>query len=1129
MLDSGLLSKNFIGRDGFIWWIGQVPDAKFWKGNLPELPQNKVTDLPGFKWRVKVRILGYHTSDLTLLPDDDLPWALVMLPTTSGSGSGANSVTPRFSGGEFVFGFFLDGDNGQQPVIIGTLGNSSQTLLSSSLPSVGFKPFSGFTSSQKQIPAYSIRSPEETKKESVKGEGTVQTGSSGDQPNVKTSSSTLLNPPNIEGSNSTGDLKDANTNAQQQDNPTYPLANACKKGKKKEGIKGALERLVKSLEGIQKINDSYISPTLNAVSDVTAEIELCAGIISGYLKQILNNVRADILLEIEKRIKLLTSKLSTKKQIVAGEAQQKAVDAIGCAFNKIIDALFDLVKNFLENLIDKIINVAVCVIDNMIAALLNSIIGPLEDAISSALGPLSDLISGVTGGVSQALSFVSAIKNLLSCEVEDACPEVNTWSWLDGPKPGTEDDYSNSLSKISKSASSGLSEFLGNPPVSGISGDGNIANCFTGLSNCGPPTIQFFGGTGGGLGETISATANAVIGANGEILAVDLLSSGLNYYSNPFVYFDDPCGSGAGAKAKAIVDCGKVTSVKIIDGGSKYKDKKDGSKGQNGKTKVGIGTTNSNAILYPKGKPDNIDDKSFGFDEITKSTGIATSVQCKFILETENTVGLDTSSIGGYNGPGIYLDLLNVTTEKFTKNTKVVEFTVTKESVFDNTIKIPGSKNNQIIEVSVPKKKNTTSAAFKVGKIYGPIKIDGPGSLHIGNQVVEGINNSGSLTNSSIVVAHDGDDWNDFVLTADFGLFNYYSAPPASIVDNTQVNQNSAVKAYLEVGKIPEPVNKFTTKVNINFSLDLDTGDKSVKSAKIPLAGKKISAQFFPEFGKEYEYTFYENKKYGPITFEGGEGVSLKILDDGKTLAILDGTDDNKDFNIKIDKATSQYSVDNTLASTGIATTSPSKPKPPCPTTKKSKISLPQELLPGQDVETPPNSSVEFSKTMENVILDNSFVKEDTTYTFPDGANFTVPGPVVSTGDSGSQTILEITSDSSVIDKYNVVLELDEIIVENTGVNYSQNDTICIEPDNGAVLKPSFDAFGRLVDVKILNKGGFVTSRPSLSICNSSTGINAQMFAVLSAKKVTKDDVEKYNLNEDQIISVVDCVGKVNG
>lgn len=86
-----------------------------------------------------------------------------MMPTTSGSGSGSNYTTPRFSGGEFVFGFFLDGDNGQQPVIIGILGNSTQTLLSKSLPSVGFKPFTGHTNG-KSVPSHELKSSKQIQK-----------------------------------------------------------------------------------------------------------------------------------------------------------------------------------------------------------------------------------------------------------------------------------------------------------------------------------------------------------------------------------------------------------------------------------------------------------------------------------------------------------------------------------------------------------------------------------------------------------------------------------------------------------------------------------------------------------------------------------------------------------------------------------------------------------------------------------------------------------------------------------------------------------------------------------------------------------------------------------------------------
>ena len=57
MLNESLLKKQFIGRDGFIWWIGQVCEAGTWAENAPALPVANISDLPGFKRRVKVSIL----------------------------------------------------------------------------------------------------------------------------------------------------------------------------------------------------------------------------------------------------------------------------------------------------------------------------------------------------------------------------------------------------------------------------------------------------------------------------------------------------------------------------------------------------------------------------------------------------------------------------------------------------------------------------------------------------------------------------------------------------------------------------------------------------------------------------------------------------------------------------------------------------------------------------------------------------------------------------------------------------------------------------------------------------------------------------------------------------------------
>jgi len=73
--------------------------------------------------RVQVRCMGYHTPDLTLIPSKDLPWATVILPTTSAGLSGVGSSVGLMSG-SWVFGFFRDLEM-QDPVVLGTMSGSS--------------------------------------------------------------------------------------------------------------------------------------------------------------------------------------------------------------------------------------------------------------------------------------------------------------------------------------------------------------------------------------------------------------------------------------------------------------------------------------------------------------------------------------------------------------------------------------------------------------------------------------------------------------------------------------------------------------------------------------------------------------------------------------------------------------------------------------------------------------------------------------------------------------------------------------------------------------------------------------------------------------------------------------------
>jgi len=132
MEGGSLFNPGFLGGS-FLWWIGQVADDSTWRENIiPGKFQDPKT-IPGWGYRYKVRILGLHDQGETVIPSDQLPWAQVMYPVTAGGGQGASGQTPNLRQGNMVFGFFLDGQEQQVPVIMGVLGNNAQTQLATKI------------------------------------------------------------------------------------------------------------------------------------------------------------------------------------------------------------------------------------------------------------------------------------------------------------------------------------------------------------------------------------------------------------------------------------------------------------------------------------------------------------------------------------------------------------------------------------------------------------------------------------------------------------------------------------------------------------------------------------------------------------------------------------------------------------------------------------------------------------------------------------------------------------------------------------------------------------------------------------------------------------------------------------
>ena len=103
----------------FVWWQGVVEDR------IDPLKLG----------RCRVRILGYHTDNKQEgvgIPTSHLPWATPSQPVTSAAMNGIGTTPMGPVEGTWVFGFFRDGENAQEPVITGTFGGVPQKVADAS-------------------------------------------------------------------------------------------------------------------------------------------------------------------------------------------------------------------------------------------------------------------------------------------------------------------------------------------------------------------------------------------------------------------------------------------------------------------------------------------------------------------------------------------------------------------------------------------------------------------------------------------------------------------------------------------------------------------------------------------------------------------------------------------------------------------------------------------------------------------------------------------------------------------------------------------------------------------------------------------------------------------------------------
>ena len=551
------LKTNFLGRDGFRWWIGQIP---------PESAHGGQINGAGWGNRFKVRIMGYHPYDLTELPDEDLPWAQCLLPTTSGTGAGNNATSVKVSPGDVVFGFFLDTDNAQTPVIMGCFGRTSQ-VLTSNKPGP-FQPFTGYTDK--------VKKPNGTLKPDQSSEQNAQSQKS--PRHVSPEQAQNIGDDEISYYSGIGDKIQLgntvnNTVVNKISTEVGNLLNKVKAPAIFTNIKNEINRVV---DKVQAITNGLVGNMMNGLYKHLTKL-LSKGLDLLY-KQIF--------------AKVLAATANPGAAHLAGVAVQTVMvqpvnilqKAMSCVSGAIVSGLGSVIKKILTSAVDNVQNFVSCAANQFAGSLINDIIGKITSGLQSAIGGVQTLLKffssfSVDGFLRGGIDAIKGLVGMFDCNQSTGKANgiVDQWIIGQGPSNAPAPDFGKILENANLanaiSIASGANNLINE--VAGLFNSTNgipntIGGCYTGRpTSCSAPIISIFGG--GGSGATAIPLLGAIVGSTGSVIGAKVTNGGSGYDFPPFVEICDNCNQGYGVVARSTInDAGEVDSIYIVSEGENY-------------------------------------------------------------------------------------------------------------------------------------------------------------------------------------------------------------------------------------------------------------------------------------------------------------------------------------------------------------------------------------------------------------------------------------------------------------------------------------------------------------------------------------------------------------------------------
>ena len=533
-------NANFIGKDGFNWFVGQVENdgsghfisdlAKNVAGAAANIATNYTalgifgkTDFD-FDWtnKVKVRIMGYHSPSKAELPTEDLPWALVMMPVTQPQRSGIGSLH-QLQINSWVVGFFMDGANAQVPIILGAIGDEN--------PQTGYGSEGGTATGFDKL-----SSPEyNEKKHGGQGTSVGGTGSTvADNPETGQEEAPKNNAgvPEEEGVDSTknprGPAEPETTSqeaAAKKKCVTVQIGNGKCGGETAPKLEAPMAEFMKFARGIEKneIGD-FIDKKTGAVVDLEKKIDSTTNRIQSKLNGLLGNIKGVVMEDVNKLVQDGLDEINVPNPDLDNAVKTQLKDVgglVSCLFKQMLGELGDFIKGMLNDLLENVLDTALCLIENMIG----DIMGKIMEKIEGALSILKGVVGSIKGAQDKIQSILSKALDFLDlfCDGAVSCAiGATVYETCHGPK-----------AKGNDAKQKEVDQYPVKPPAGGeVIGDGNPINGFVPFAKDG--IKQVFDTKSGALVplDSPAGIATGIIAKNFDTRGPLEKFEGLNFYDS---------------------------------------------------------------------------------------------------------------------------------------------------------------------------------------------------------------------------------------------------------------------------------------------------------------------------------------------------------------------------------------------------------------------------------------------------------------------------------------------------------------------------------------------------------------------------------------------------------------------